>query len=93
MPAVDALITAYERTPRRAPHLRALGLALAPELKDPFETPTDPVAALEAVDVRGYDQPGTWQQVRAARDFGRLTPAEYDYLAAAVEALTLGDDG
>ncbi len=96
MPSVEALLTAYGRGPRRAPQLRALGLALAPVLKAPDELPglvaADPATVLDAVTVRGYDQPGTWQQVRAARDFGQLTQAEYDYLAAAVEALTQEDD-
>ncbi len=97
MPAVDSLLIAYSRGRRDSKTLRALALALAPELKTPDEMPGlaagDPVAVLDAVTVRGYDQPGTWQQVRAARDFGRLTQAEYDYLAAAVEALMQEDDG
>lgn len=85
MPAVRSLIDARERT---AEGLQALAVALAQTVVDTPPLPADPVALWSEVEDRGAELPGTWQEVRAARDFGDLSPAEYDYLAAAVEALT-----
>lgn len=86
MPAVRSLIGAHRRGD--AASLRSLAVALARSLSDTPELPEDPVAHVDAVDTRGAEAVGTWQEVRAARDHGDLTNAEYEYLAAAVEALT-----
>ena len=89
MPAVRSLIAAHRHGD--AGSLKALAVALAAELRDTPETPVDPVELYERVETNNHETAGTWQEVRAARDFGDLTPAEYDYLAAAVEALTQED--
>jgi hypothetical protein len=89
MAAVRSLIGAHEHGSERS--LTALAVALAAVLADTPEMPTDPVELWSAVEDHGAEAPGTWQEVRAARDFGDLTVAEYDYLAAAVEALTQED--
>lgn len=86
MPSVQALIGAHRRGD--AGSLRALAKALAVAVEDVDELPTDPVALEEWVDTRPAVQADTWQEVVAARDYGDLTPAEFDYLVAAVEALT-----
>jgi hypothetical protein len=86
---VRSLIAAHQSGD--ATSLKALAVALAATLRDTPEPPTDPVELEGWVETRGYDEPGTWQEVRAARDFGDLTDAEYEYLAAAVEALTQED--
>jgi hypothetical protein len=88
MATVPALIAAHTRGDARS--LQALALALSALLADTPEVPVDPVAALVEGETSG-EHPGTWQQVRAAADFGDLSPAEYEYLAAAVEALTQED--
>jgi hypothetical protein len=87
MPAVRSLIAAHKRGDRAS--LQALGIALAAELKPPAALPDTPEGVEEQAGLRGWDEAGTWLEVRAARDHGELTPAEYDYLAAAVEALTM----
>lgn len=89
MVAVRSLIAAHKAGDVGS--LRALAVALAGTLHDTPEPSTDPVTLVDQVETQGYDEPDTWQEVRAARDFGDLTPAEYDYLAAAVEALTQED--
>lgn len=89
MSAVTNLIAA--RKPGDRASLQALGIALASALRDTPDRPTDPVELYDGVETDGYEQPGTWQEVRAARDFGDLSDAEYQYLAAAVEALTQED--
>lgn len=87
MPAVRSLIAAHTRG--SADSLRSLAIALAAVVEDPPALPVDPVELYDAVESGGAPVAGTWQEVRAARDDGALTPAEYDYLAAAVDALTL----
>lgn len=89
MPAVRSLIGARRRG--SAESLQALGVALAATLRDTPDLPVDPLDLLHEVEDRGAEAPGTWQEVRAARDYGELSEAEYDYLAAAVEALTQED--
>jgi hypothetical protein len=93
MAAVRSLLAA--RTPGDQRSLQALAVALAATVRDTPPLPADPVALYDEVETRGSEEVGTWQEVRAARDFGDITPAEYDYLAAAVAALTLEehDDG
>ena len=86
MPSIPSLIAAHRRGD--AESLQALGLALARGLRDTPDLPLDPVEVWDEVDTRGAEAAGTWQEVRAARDYGELTEAEYDYLSAAVEALT-----
>jgi hypothetical protein len=90
--SVRALLAARERGSKES--LRALAIALAARLDDPPGLPTEPAAVWSEVENRGAEAPGTWQEVRAARDHGEISDAEYDYLAAAVDALTLeGDEG
>jgi len=89
MPSVSSLIAAHERG--NAGSLRALAVALAATVEDVDPLPLDPVEHEDAVDTRGAEQAGTWQEVRAARDYGDLTPSEYEYLLAAVDALTEGE--
>lgn len=89
MPAVRSLLAAHK--PGNARSLQALAVALAAEVKPAAELPDTPVELEAQVEVRGWEQAGTWQEVRAARDFGDISAAEYDYLAAAVEALTQED--
>ena len=67
--------------------LQALAVALAAQLAPVPERPTDPVALWDLIETTDAAAAGTWQEVRAARDYGRLTPAEYDYLSAAVDTL------
>lgn len=86
MPAVRSLIAAHEPGSERS--LTALAVALAAVLTDTPVLSADPVELWSQVEDHGAEAPGTWQEVRAARDFGDLSVAEYDYLAAAVEALT-----
>lgn len=88
MPAVRSLIAAREGG---AEGLRALAVALASTLADTPPLPDDPAELWSEVEDRGAEQSGTWQEVRAARDYGDLSDAEYQYLAAAVEALTRED--
>jgi hypothetical protein len=88
--AVRSLIAARTRGDRES--LQALAVALVGVLDDTPTLPTDPVAVYEQVENQSAERQGTWQEVRAARDYGDLTPAEYDYLAAAVAALTQEDD-
>lgn len=89
MVSVRSLIAAHVRGD--ATSLRALALALAAAVEPVPEAPVDPLEAYEVADTLGAEQAGTWQEVRAARDHGDLTVAEYDYLAAAVDALTMED--
>ena len=86
MPSVSALLRAHAHGDKGS--LQALGVALSEALTAPTAMPVTPVEVEAEAGMRGWDEPGTWQEVRAARDFGDLTPAEYDYLQAAVEALT-----
>lgn len=72
-------------------NLRQLAVGLAEVLRPPAALPDDPVALEAAAEDTSYEQAGTWQEVRAARDYGRLTPAEYDYLSAAVAARSQED--
>lgn len=90
MASVRSLLAAHRRGDARS--LQALAVALAAALEEPPALPTDPVELEETVDTRGAEASGTWQEVRAARDYGHLTGPEYDYLAAAVEALTQEDE-
>lgn len=87
---VRRLIAAHKT--RDAGSLRALAIALAATVVDPPPLPTDPVELYAAVEERPAVAAGTWQEVVAARDDGRLTVAEYAYLAAAVDALTELED-
>lgn len=89
MPTVRSLLLAHEPGSRES--LQALAVALAAQLVPVPDRPTDPTVLLDLIESTEQDTAGTWQEVRAARDYGRLTPAEYDYLHAAVEALTLED--
>lgn len=89
--SVRALLAARERG--NAESLRALAIALAARLGDPPDLPTEPDEVWAEVENRGAEAAGTWQEVRAARDHGEISVAEYDYLAAAVDALTLEGDG
>lgn len=90
MPSVRSLIAARARTREG---LRALAQALHDHLQPVPQLPDDPTALWDAVEDRGAEAPGTWQEVRAAVDHGELSEAEYDYLAAAVAALEDEDDG
>lgn len=87
---VGQLLTAYAAA-RDRDGLRQLGADLAAALRPPRPLPTDPVALEAAAEDTSYAEAGTWQEVRAARDYGRLTPAEYDYLSAAVAAASQED--
>lgn len=89
MPSVSSLIRAHQ--PGDAESLQALGLLLAATVDDTPPLPEDPAELVDAVDTQGAELAGTWQEVRAAHDHGDLTDAEYDYLAAAMEALTRKD--
>lgn len=91
MPEVSSLLAAHQRGD--AGSLAALGVALAAAVKPVDELPLDPVELEDAVDTRPAVQAGTWQEVVAARDYGDLTPDEYDYLLAAVEVLTEEEQG
>jgi hypothetical protein len=84
--SIPALIAA--RTPGDPRSLQALAVALAATVHDTPEPSTDPTDLYWTVEDDDAEAPGTWQQVRAARDYGDLSPAEYEYLAAAVGALT-----
>jgi hypothetical protein len=84
--SVRSLIAAHKSGDQKS--LRALAVTLATVLGDTPEQPTDPIAHWSAVEDAGAEAPGTWQEVRAAHDYGDLTDAEYAYLATAVEALT-----
>lgn len=86
MPTISSLIAARKKG--SAESLQALAIALAEVVRDTPEPPADPAALWAAVEDQGAEVTGTWQEVRAARDHGDLTEAEYDYLAAAVDALT-----
>lgn len=90
MPAVRSLIAARERSEEG---LTALAVALAGVLADTPDLPDDPAELWAYVEDHGAETPGTWQEVRAAADFGELSEAEYEFLAAAVEALTQEDAG
>jgi len=85
--SVRTLIAARKRGDRES--LRALAVVLAQRVVDTPVLSADPAELWAEVENRGAELPGTWQEVRAARDHGELTEAEYDYLSAAVEALTL----
>lgn len=90
MPSVTALLAAHRTGDKRS--LVALASALAGTVHDTPALPDDAVDLYDVVEDRGAELDGTWQQVRAARDYGQLTPAEYDYLAAAVGALKQEED-
>ena len=85
MPSVASLLAAHQHGDKRS--LRALGQALAEHVADTPPLPDEAVDLYEVMEDRGAEGTGTWQEVRAARDYGLITPAEYDYLAAAVEAM------
>jgi hypothetical protein len=85
MPSITSLIRAHETG--NAESLQTLAVALHGLLDDTPTLPTDPAEHWSAVDTRGAEQRGTWQEVRAAHDHGDLTDAEYEYLAAALEHL------
>lgn len=87
MATVRSLIAAHKRGD--AESLRALAIALSRQLVDTPPLPTDPVELWSEVENHGLEAAGSWREVRACRDHGELTEAEYDYLSAAVEALTL----
>lgn len=86
MPSIGSLLAAHRPGDKRS--LQALGVALAGTVKPVDALSDTPEGVWEKAEVTGWEQPGTWQEVRAAADYGVLTPAEYDYLAAAVEAMT-----
>lgn len=86
MASVRSLIAAHRTGD--AGSLKALGVALAATLKPVAGLPVDPAARDAAADTLDPVPVDTWAEVRAARDYGDLTPAEYDYLSAAVGALT-----
>jgi hypothetical protein len=86
MATVSSLIAAHK--PGNARSLQALAVALAATVRDTPTLPTDPIDLYSVVEDAGAEAPGTWQEVRAAHDYGDLTDAEYAYLTAAVEALT-----
>lgn len=86
MSSVSSLIAAHRHGD--AESLRALAVALSSVVRDTPEQPTDPVEGWQVAETRMDPEPGTWQEVRAARDHGDLTDAEYEYLAAALDALT-----
>lgn len=71
-----------------AESLRALAIALSRQLVDVPDLPTDPAELWAEVEEHGLEAAGSWREVRACRDHGELTEAEYDYLSVAVEALT-----
>lgn len=87
MPSVKDLLRAHETGNRSS--LQALGVALAAELAPVPDRPTDPVELLQLIEDTDAEAAGTWDEVRAAHDYGRLTDAEYVYLHAAVGSLTL----
>lgn len=89
MTAISSLIAARRRGDPRS--LQALAVALASTLRDTPAVGVDPVGVLEAGETQGAETPGTWQEVRAAADYGELSRPEYDYLAATVAALTMED--
>lgn len=68
--------------------LRRLAAELSRALR-PVARSTDPVEVLS--DESAGTEPGTWSAVRAARDLGQISSAEYDYLSAAVAASTPED--
>ncbi len=84
--SIRSLIAAHQTGDKRS--LVALGVALSRVLRDTPALPTEPAEVWSEVEDRGAEAAGTWQEVRAAADHGELTEAEYDYLHAAVEALT-----
>ena len=86
MSAISSLIRA--RKPGSRESHQAHAIALSKVVRDTPAPPTDPVQVYEVAETQGAEQVGTWQEVRSARDHGDLTPAEYEYLAAAVDALT-----
>lgn len=90
MAAVRSLIAAHKTGDRGS--LEALAVALAATVKPAPPLPADPVAVEMLVDTLDPVPADTWAVVRAARDYGDLTPAEYDYLSAAVEALTSNEE-
>jgi hypothetical protein len=87
--AVTSLLAARTKGDPRS--LQALAVALSAIMVDTPPPSTDPTVVLDEGETRGSELPRTWQEVRAARDYGDLTGPEYDYLAAAVEALTMED--
>lgn len=87
---VERLLRAHRRGDEGS--LKALAVALAASVRPVPPVAGDPAQVWADVDTRGAEQPGTWQEVRAARDYGDLTDAEYEYLAAAVDALTIEED-
>lgn len=89
MTTVTSLVAAHRHGD--AESLKSLAITLAAVLKDPAPLPPDPVGLEDQVDTQGAQQAGTWQEIRAARDTGALTDPEYQYLAAAVDALTMED--
>jgi len=86
MPSIPSLIAA--RTRGNAESLKALAVALADNVRTPPAPPLDPVEVWNDAEDGGV-RTGTWDEVVAARDTGELSPAEYEYLSAAVEALTM----
>lgn len=87
MATVRSLIAAHKTG--NAESLRALAIVLSRQLVDVPSLPDDPTDLYVAVEDTGLEAAGSWREVRACRDHGELTEAEYDYLSAAVEALTL----
>lgn len=90
MAAVRSLIAAHRPGDRGS--LEALAVALAATVKPVPDLPADPLAVEMLVDTLDPVPADTWAEVRAARDYGDLTPQEYDYLSAAVEALTSNEE-
>lgn len=90
MATIPSLIAARKRGSKES--LQALALALSEVVRDTPGLPVDLAEAWAVAEDRGAQVAGTWQEVRAARDHGDLTDAEYEYLAAAVDALTQEDE-
>lgn len=83
--SLRALVEDY-RAARSPDALHALGTVLVERVVPVADAPTDPLAVLLLVEDRSPAQPGTWQEVRACRDLGLLSPDEYDYLSALYDA-------
>jgi hypothetical protein len=84
--SVGSLLAA--RVPGDEASLRALAAVLAARVVDTPVPAADPVEQWGAVEDRGGEVSGTWQEVRAARDHGDLSSAEYEFLAATVDVMT-----
>ena len=87
MSSVSDLIAAWRE--QDAP-VAVLARDLAGRLHDTPALPYDPSALIDRVDTEGAELAGTWQEVRAAHDFGELTDEEYDELAALVATTERG---